>query len=255
MSDPEVGEDQRVATSSMGKLSFHVLTLFPELFGAFARVGVVGRAIDRGLIALETHQLRDYTGGSPHPLDDHPYGGGPGMVMRAEPVYAALEDVAARARPAHKILLTPQGRRFDQDAARRLVGAGSILMLCGRYEGFDERIRPLFDEELSVGDYVLSGGEPAAIVIIDAVGRLVPGVLGSCESIRTESFSDARLLEYPQYTRPEDFRGMRVPPVLLSGNHAEIERWRREQARDRTRRRRPDLLGRQPPRAGDDGDD
>ena len=167
------------------------------------------------------------------------------MLMRPEPVYAAVEDVSARAHPSVKILLTPQGRPFDQRSARRLAGAGSILMFCGRYEGVDERVRVLFDEELSIGDYVLSGGEPAALVIIDAVGRLVPGVLGSATSAEAESFSDARRLEYPHYTRPEVFRGMRVPPILLSGNHAEIERWRHEQARERTRLRRPDLLARQ----------
>jgi tRNA (guanine37-N1)-methyltransferase len=246
-----------VGTTSISgaALTFHVLTLFPELFRAIEGAGVVGRAIDGGLLAVEAYQLRDYTGGSPHPLDDHPYGGGPGMLMRPEPVYAAVEDVSARAHPSVRILLTPQGRPFDQRTAGRLAGAGSILMFCGRYEGVDERVRVLFDEELSIGDYVLSGGEPAALVIIDAVGRLVPGVLGSAKSTDTESFSDAHRLEYPHYTRPEVFRGLRVPPILLSGNHAEIERWRHEQARERTRLRRPDLLVRRSDLGGEDEDE
>ncbi len=223
-------------------ISFDVLTLFPEFIDAGARVGVLGRAIDAGILAVRAHQLRDYTGGSPHPLDDSPYGGGPGMVMRPQPIYAAVEDVTARFAPARRILLTPQGRPFTQAVARRLAAeAPSMLLFCGRYEGVDERVRPLFDEEISIGDYVLTGGELGALVVIDAVSRLVPGVLGSAESHASESFSDPQLLEYPQYTRPADFRGMTVPSVLTSGHHAEIERWRREQARLRTQARRPDL--------------
>lgn len=226
-------------------ISFDVLTLFPELIEAGARVGVLGRAIDSGILVVRAHQLRDYTGGSPHPLDDSPYGGGPGMVMRPEPIYAAVEDVAARFAPARRILLTPQGRPFTQAVARRLASeAPSMLLFCGRYEGVDERVRPLFDEEISIGDYVLTGGELGALVVIDAVSRLVPGVLGSAESHASESFSDPELLEYPQYTRPAEFRGMTVPSVLTSGHHAEIERWRREQARLRTEARRPDLASR-----------
>ncbi|MFN2425128.1 MAG: tRNA (guanosine(37)-N1)-methyltransferase TrmD [Candidatus Binatia bacterium] len=224
-------------------MAFDVLTLFPEFVEFGTRVGVLGRAIDAGILAVRAHQLRDYTGGSPHPLDDSPYGGGPGMVMRAEPVYAAVEDVSARFAPKRRILLTPQGSPFTQASARRLAcDYDGILLFCGRYEGVDERVRPLFDEEISIGDYVLTGGEIGALVIIDAVSRLVPGVLGSADSHASESFSDPSLLEYPQYTRPADFRGMTVPPVLTSGNHAEIERWRREQARARTESRRPDLF-------------
>ena len=221
-------------------LSFDVIALFPDMVSDAVSVGVVGKAIDAGILRVRAHQLRDYTGGSHHPIDDHPYGGGPGLVMRPEPVYAAVEDVRSKHDPSVTILLTPHGRRFDQAAARRLSWERSILMFCGRYEGVDERVRQLFDEELSVGDYVLSGGEPGAIVVIDAVGRLVPGVLGSADSTVMESFTEDTL-EYPQYTRPETFRGMQVPPVLLSGNHAEIERWRREEALRRTRERRPDL--------------
>lgn len=223
-------------------IAFDVLTLFPEFIEAGARVGVLGRAIDNGILTVRAHQLRDYTGGSPHPLDDSPYGGGPGMVMRAEPIYAAVEDVNTRFAPTRRILLTPQGAPFSQATAQRLAGEhASMLLFCGRYEGVDERVRPLFDEEISIGDYVLTGGEIGALVIVDAVSRLVPGVLGSGDSSTSESFSDPSLLEYPQYTRPADFRGMTVPSVLTSGNHGQIQRWRREQSLERTASRRPDL--------------
>ena len=223
-------------------ISFDVLTLFPEFVDAGSRVGVLGRAVETGILAVRAHQLRDYTGGSPHPLDDSPYGGGPGMVMRAEPIYAAVEDVTTRFGRSHRILLTPQGSRFTQATARRLADEhSSFLLFCGRYEGVDERVRPLFDEEISIGDYVLTGGELGALVIVDAVSRLVPGVLGSAASSEAESFSDPNLLEYPQYTRPAEFRGMAVPSILTSGNHGAIARWRREQALARTRSRRPDL--------------
>ncbi|HYC54015.1 MAG TPA: tRNA (guanosine(37)-N1)-methyltransferase TrmD [Candidatus Binatia bacterium] len=222
--------------------AFDVITLFPEFIAAGAAVGVLGRAVERGLVTVRAHQLRDYTGGSPHPVDDSPYGGGPGMVMRAEPIYAAVEDVTARHPGARRILVTPQGQPFTQACARRLAAEHpGILLFCGRYEGVDERVRVLFDEEISIGDYVLTGGELGALVVIDAVSRLVPGVLGSEQSPASESFSEEDLLEYPQYTRPAEFRGMSVPAILSSGNHAAIERWRREQARERTRRRRPDL--------------
>jgi len=226
-------------------IAFDVLTLFPEFIDAGARVGVLGRAADAGILSVRAHQLRDYTGGSPHPLDDSPYGGGPGMVMRAEPIYAAVEDVSARFEPKRRVLLTPQGAPFSQATAWRFAREfDSMLLFCGRYEGVDERVRPLFDEEISIGDYVLTGGELGALVIIDAVSRLVPGVLGGADSHVSESFSDPELLEYPQYTRPSEFRGMTVPSVLTSGNHGEIERWRREQSRARTAVRRPDLATR-----------
>jgi len=223
--------------------SFDVITLFPEIIEQACSLGVIGKAISAGTLELRAHQLRDWSGGSIHPLDDHPYGGGPGMVMRAEPIYAAVEAIETKHGPARKLLLTPQGTRFDQEAARRLSREDRLLLFCGRYEGVDERVRPLFDEEISIGDYILTGGETAALVLIDAIGRVVPGVVGRSESLDSESFS-RRLLEYPQYTRPEEFRGMRVPAVLLSGHHAEIERWRRKQAIERTRQRRPDLLSR-----------
>ena len=222
-------------------MSFDVITLFPEVVEQACSLGVIGKAIAAGTLELRTHQLRDWGGGSIHPLDDHPYGGGPGMVMRPEPIYAAVETVEARHGRGRRLLMTPQGSRFDQQAARRLAACEHLLLFCGRYEGVDERVRPLFDEELSIGDYVLTGGETAALVLIDAIGRLVPGVVGRTESLENESFASG-LLEYPQYTRPEEFRGMRVPAVLLSGHHAEIERWRRERALERTRSRRPDLL-------------
>jgi len=226
-------------------ISFDVLTLFPEFIEAGSRIGVLGRAKDAGILVVRAHQLRDYTGGSPHPVDDSPYGGGPGMVMRAEPIYAAVEDVTTRFSPSRRILMSPQGSPFTQATAQRLAtDHASILLFCGRYEGVDERVRPLFDEEISIGDYVLTGGELGALVVVDAVSRLVPGVLGGATSSESESFSDPDLLEYPQYTRPADFRGMTVPSVLTSGNHAEIERWRREQARFRTDARRPDLASR-----------
>jgi tRNA (guanine37-N1)-methyltransferase len=222
-------------------LSFDVITLFPEIIEQASALGIIGKAISSGKLALRAHQLRQWSGGSIHPLDDHPYGGGPGMVMRPEPIYAAVGEIDRRHGQHHKILLTPQGSRFDQTAARRLAAKDTLLLFCGRYEGVDERVRPLFDEEISIGDYVLSGGETAALVLIDAIGRLVPGVVGSAASLESESFSDG-VLEYPQYTRPEVFRGMQVPPVLLSGHHAEIARWRRERALERTRQRRPDLV-------------
>ncbi len=236
---------ERPANNSekLPRLRFDVIGLFPEIVAPVAATGVIGKAVENGILAVYLHQLRDYTGGSPHPVDDYPYGGGPGMVMRCEPIYRAVEDVRARAQSQRTVLLTPQGARFDQAIARRLAGYKSILLFCGRYEGVDERVRPLFDEEISLGDFVLSGGEIAAAALIDAVGRLVPGVLGSSDSTREESFSQGTL-EYPQYTRPEVFRGMRVPSVLLSGNHAAIARWRQQQATLRTRLRRPDLLER-----------
>ncbi len=236
-------------TESSVLIRFDVIGLFPETVASMSAAGIVGRAIENGLVAVHLHQLCDYTGGSPHPVDDRPYGGGPGMVMRCEPIYRAVEDVRSRMPSPHTVLLSPQGIRFSQAVARRLSRERSVLLFCGRYEGIDERIRPLFDEEISLGDYVLSGGEIAAAALIDATARLLPGVLGSGESAREESFS-TDLLEYPQYTRPERFREMAVPGILLSGNHAAVKRWRTEQARERTKRRRPDLSGRDEPEDG-----
>jgi tRNA (guanine37-N1)-methyltransferase len=238
--------------SEAPSIRFDVIGLFPEIVDACCRYGVVGRALQRGTVAVVTHQLRDYTGGSHHPIDDDPYGGGPGMVMRPEPIFAAIEhiesEVGGAGRRVWKILMTPHGAPFDQRTARELAARGpelaSIMIFCGRYEGIDERVRTLFDQEISIGDFVLSGGEIAAAAIVDAISRLLPGVLGCADSVSSESFGEEGLLEYPQYTRPAEFRGERVPAVLQSGDHAAIRQWRRAQALDRTRQRRPDLADR-----------
>lgn len=217
-----------------------ILTLFPGMFAGPLNESMVGRAREQGALELRVHNLRDWTHDRHKTVDDRPFGGGPGMLLKPEPVFAAVE--ALRSPDARVILLCPQGRRFTQAVARELAAHPHLILVCGSYEGFDERIREaLADDELSIGDYVLTNGALPAMVIVDAVTRLLPGVLGDDESARDESFSHG-LLEYPQYTRPAEFRGMRVPEVLLSGNHAEIARWRAEQARQRTARRRPDLL-------------
>ncbi len=226
------------------QMEFHVITLFPEMLQSPFRAGMVGRAIEQGLIAVRTHPLREYGLGSYRQVDDAPYGGGSGMVMRPEPIAAAIDAVSTAHPGLWRILLTPQGEVFDQALARKLAERNrGLLLIAGRYEGIDERVRSLVDQEISIGDYVLSGGELAAMVIIEAVARLVSGVLGNPESLSEESFSDATL-EYPQYTRPEEFRGMRVPEVLLSGDHAKVRAWRKAEALKRTQRRRPDLLKR-----------
>lgn len=222
-----------------------VLTLFPELFEPFRATGIVGRAVASGLVQIVLTDYREFTHDRHRSVDDRPFGGGAGMVMTCGPVFDATEHVIVElgVEPV-KILLTPQGQRFDQQMAVDLSREPNLLVLCGRYEGFDERIRVgLRPREVSIGDYVLSGGEPAAMVLIDAVVRLLPGAVGDPDSTADESFSHG-LLEYPQYTRPREFRGMAVPEVLLSGDHAKMEAWRREQARERTRQRRPDLLAR-----------
>jgi tRNA (guanine37-N1)-methyltransferase len=228
-------------------MEFHVITLFPEMFDSPFRAGMIGRAIEQRLIRIETHALRQFGLGNYRQVDDTPYGGGSGMVMRPEPAAAAIDAVSAEHPGLWKILLTPQGEVFDQALARELAARRpGLLLVAGRYEGVDERVRTLVDQEISIGDYVLSGGEIAAMAVIEAVGRLVPGVLGNPESLAEESFS-AGLLEYPQYTRPEEFRGMRVPEVLLSGDHGKIREWRAAEARKRTARRRPDLISRRKP--------
>ncbi|MDH7598632.1 MAG: tRNA (guanosine(37)-N1)-methyltransferase TrmD [Sedimentisphaerales bacterium] len=220
-----------------------VLTIFPEMFQSPLSCSILARAQKKGLVEIFLTNIRDFATDSYRKVDDRPYGGGPGMVMMPGPVFACYEHVAAQSPlKGPVILLTPQGRRFDQAKARELSQLERLFLICGRYEGFDERIRiGLNAEPLSIGDYVLSGGELAAMVIIDAVVRLIPGALGDQDSTREESFSNG-LLEYPQYTRPEVFRGMQVPPVLLSGDHAKIAQWRRQQAIERTRMWRPDLL-------------
>ncbi len=225
-------------------MEFHVITLFPEMFESTFRGGIIGRALEQAKITIRTHPLRPFGLGNYKQVDDTPYGGGSGMVMRVEPLAAAIETVASANPGIRKILLTPQGEVMNQSMAREFANRGAPLMLiAGRYEGIDERVRSLVDQELSIGDYVLSGGEIAAMVIIETVGRLIPGVLGNPDSLNEESFGSGSL-EYPQYTRPEEFRGMRVPEVLLSGNHARIQKWREAQARERTAHRRPDLAER-----------
>jgi len=236
-------------------LRIDVLTLFPEVFGPFLASSILGIAERKALVSYHVHDIRDYSPDKHHKVDDRPYGGGPGMVMRCEPVFRCYEAVREMdRRPGRFILLTPQGRTFSQALARELSRCDRLILLCGHYEGFDERIQAgLPAEEISIGDYVLSGGEAAAMAVIDATVRLVPGVLGHEESAQSDSFENG-LLEYPQYTRPPEFRGMKVPDVLLSGDHQAIEDWRREEARKRTESRRADLLERpRPPTETEDG--
>ena len=223
-------------------LRIDILTLFPEMFEAFCSTSIIGRARDRGLVEIHRTNIRDFATDSYRTVDDSPYGGGPGMVMICQTIFDAVECVREKGGSDGKvIMLTPQGEPLTQATARKLAGEEHLVLLAGHYEGFDERIRiGLADMEISLGDFVLSGGEVAAMAVCDSVIRLLPGALGKDESIDEESFS-AGLLEYPQYTRPKVFDGMEVPGVLMSGHHAKIEQWRLEQARKRTRDRRPDL--------------
>ena len=234
-------------------MTFHVVTIFPDFFRGPLDHGVVARAVSNGSVHIRIHNLREWTSDRHNTVDDRPFGGGEGMLMKPEPLFAAVETVlpARDADPkpgvARVILLSAQGARFDQTAARRLAAYREIVLICGRYEGVDERVAEnLADEELSIGDYVLSGGELAACVVMDAVGRLQPGVVGNQDSTSFESFEATGhvegMLDCPQYTRPAEFRGWKVPEVLLSGNHQEIRRWRREAALQKTARLRPDLL-------------
>jgi tRNA (guanine37-N1)-methyltransferase len=220
-----------------------IVTIFPKMIESALVEGVVGRAIAGGVLDVRVHDLRDYATDRHRVVDDLPFGGGPGMVLKPEPLFAAVEGIhAARGTPAAVILTSPDGERFTHAAAERLKALDHIVILCGRYEGVDERVRTeLATEALSIGDYVLSGGELAALVIVDSVGRLVPGVVGDEASVARDTFARG-LLDYPQYTRPAEFRGMRVPPVLLSGHHGEIERWRRREALARTLAERPEML-------------
>ncbi len=224
-------------------MKIDVVTIFPQMIAAPLAEGIVSRAIARGLIDLRVHDLRDHTTDRHRVVDDMPFGGGPGMVLKAEPLFNAVAHIRAeRGQPDAVILTTPDGRRFTQGEASRLAGLGHVVVLCGRYEGVDERVRThLATEALSIGDYVVSGGELPALVMVDAVARLVPGVVGDEGSVARDSFSRG-LLDYPQYTRPASWQGLDVPPVLLSGHHGEIERWRRREAMRRTFERRPDLL-------------
>ncbi len=221
-----------------------VLTLFPEMFHGYLGQSLLCKAIEKKLVQVDIHDLRDWARDKHKSVDDRPFGGGPGMVLKVEPVVESVEELQQQGGPGHLVLLTPQGRRLDQQVVEDLAGHQRLLLVCGRYEGFDQRVIDILGpEEVSVGDYVLNGGEVAAMVVIDAVIRLVPGVLGDKRSWHDDSFSCGnRLLEYAQYTRPREFRGHRVPQVLVSGNHDEIARWRREQSYLKTQQRRADLL-------------
>jgi tRNA (guanine37-N1)-methyltransferase len=223
-------------------IRFDILTVFPEMFASPCGCSLLKKAVERGLIAIHLHDIRSYAEDKHHMTDDAPFGGGGGMVMKVEPIARTLESVPLIGTGTPIILMTPQGERFCQSMAEELAGYEQLVMVCGHYEGVDERVRKhLVNREISIGDYVLTGGELSAMVIVDAVSRLIPGVLGNCESASMDSFSMG-LLEYPHYTRPAEYRGWGVPDVLLSGNHREIEAWRRREALLRTKTRRPDLL-------------
>lgn len=220
-------------------MRFDVVTLFPRIFESPLKESILKIAQEKGYVEIVVHNLRDFTMDKHRVTDDYPYGGGGGMVMKVEPLVRAVE--ALRREDTYTILLSPQGSRFDYEIAERFARLSHIILLCGRYEGVDDRIRYFIDDEISIGDYILTGGELAALVIIDAVSRLIPGVLGLEEGARKESFH-CGFLEHPHYTRPREFRGLKVPDVLLSGNHMEIERWRRKEALRRTIKKRPDLI-------------
>lgn len=227
-------------------MKFHILTIFPEMFAGPLTTSIIGRGVEAGLLGVELYNIRDYAVDRHRTVDDAPYGGGAGMVMKVEPLVACLEAVKARAPRAQVLIASPGGVPLDQAMVREFSISDELIVVCGRYEGIDDRVRQLFSAvEFSIGDYVLTGGELAAMVLVDAVGRLVPGVLGSQESAGEESFADG-LLEYPHYTRPPEYRGLKVPDVLLSGNHREIARWRRRQSLLKTARIRPALLASAP---------
>lgn len=228
--------------SRAGRMLFDILTIFPELFRSLFEEGILRRAVAAGAIRISLHNIRDYATDRHRMTDDRPYGGGEGMVMKPEPLAAALEDVRREGEVGRVILLSPRGGRYCQKTAERLAACGRLILVCGRYEGVDERVaRCCIDEEVSIGDYILTGGEIGAMVIVDSVTRLLPGVLGSEDSAKNDTFSRG-LLKYPQYTRPREFRGMEVPEVLLSGDHAAIEHYRFVESVRETLRRRPDLL-------------
>lgn len=237
------GAGRRGDGTAVERMRIDVVTLFPEMIQVLAQCGITGRAVERGLLELVTWNPRDYTHDRHRTVDDRPYGGGPGMVMKFAPLRDAIQDARAAAAPGARVIyLTPQGRKLDQKGVRALAAYPGLILVAGRYEGIDERVvEALVDEEWSIGDYVLSGGELAAMVIIDAVTRLLPGALGDEDSAQQDSFEEG-LLDYPHYTRPEEIDGMRVPAVLLGGDHQAVRRWRHKQALGRTWLRRPDLL-------------
>jgi len=223
-------------------VTFDIVTIFPAMIEQPLASGIIGRAIERGTLDVKVRDLRDFTTDRHRVVDDVPYGGGPGMVLKPDPIFRALDAVEAeRGKPLTVIMTSPQGRRFTQAEAQRLSGLAHVVLLCGRYEGFDDRVRERVTDELSIGDYVLTGGELPALVILDAVARFVSGVVGDEQSVVEDSFSRG-LLDFPQFTRPAEIAALRVPDVLLSGNHAEIRRWRKREALSRTLERRPDLL-------------
>jgi len=224
-----------------------ILTLFPGMFESVLGESIIKRAIAKGALEIKIHNLRDWTSDNHRTADDKPFGGGPGMVMKVEPVYKALKELTSGFRGKgiglRKILLTPQGKKLEQKEVKRIAKYKRLILVCGHYEGVDERVRGLVDEEISIGDYILTCGELPAMVLIDAAARLIPGVLGHSGSTACESFEDG-LLEYPQYTRPAEYMGMKVPEVVLSGDHKKIDKWRKSEALERTSERRPDLLKR-----------
>ncbi len=226
------------------RLQIDILTIFPRMFEFVLQESIIKRAQNKGKVKICVHDLRDYTADRHRKVDDRPFGGGAGMVMRPEPIFNAVEDIKLQAagRRSQVILLSPQGKKLTQDISKKLAKYRHLILICGHYEGIDERVREyLVDEEISIGDYVLTGGELPAMVLVDALVRLLPGVLGDKNSLNFESFEDS-LLEYPQYTRPARFRDMRVPRILLCGDHKKIEMWRKKEAIKRTKKRRPDLL-------------
>jgi tRNA (guanine37-N1)-methyltransferase len=230
-------------------MRFDVITIFPEMLAGFFSGGVAKKALEKGLLEISVHDLRDYTHDKHKQVDDRPFGGGEGMVLKPEPIFEAVEAVRRNKR-SRVFLLSPQGVRLDSALARKLSRVPQVILICGRYEGVDERVgRQLVDGEISIGDYVLTGGEPAAWVVMDAVSRFIPGVVGKGESVRRDSFFNG-LLDFPHYTRPRDFQGMKVPQVLFSGNHAKISDWRRREALKKTREVRPDLLAKKKPAPG-----
>ncbi|MFC1889929.1 tRNA (guanosine(37)-N1)-methyltransferase TrmD [Thermodesulfobacteriota bacterium] len=225
-------------------MRFDIITIFPEMFRTPFAEGMIRRSCENGIVDIGVHDLRDYTVGRHRVTDDYPYGGGAGMVMKPEPVIRALNHIKSTAKGAHTLLMTPQGRTFNQGMAGELSRMEHLILICGRYEGIDERVRENYvDSEVSIGDYVLSGGEFPAMVVVEAVTRLLPGALGNAESVANDSFSGGHgFLEYPQYTRPREYMGHEVPEILLSGDHKRIEQWRHDQAIRRTKERRPDLI-------------
>jgi tRNA (guanine37-N1)-methyltransferase len=230
-------------------MRFDIITIFPEMLAGFFSGGVARKALEKGLLEVFVHDLRDYTHDKHRQVDDRPFGGGEGMVLKPEPIFEAVEAVRKN-KCSRVFLLSPQGTRLDSALARKLSKVPQVILICGRYEGVDERVvRCLVDGEISIGDYVLTGGEPAAWVVMDAVSRFITGVVGKGESVRRDSFFDG-LLDYPHYTRPRDFRAMKVPQVLFSGNHAKISDWRRREALEKTRGARPDLLASKKPAPG-----